>query len=365
MEPGKTIQEQFDEARQLEQSGDTSNAAAIYQKLVDNDPENQAAVARLLVMYRRLKEYGKELAVIDTVLAAYAQRDKGLQEKWLKAHPAAAGAGRSILKQLGGARVSTFGVSPVVNGLQKRRALVARRLNGTKKGKPKKRATAANQQAVAAEPRKAVAGQRKVGSGRHKRETDKRKAESAQRKVQIEQRKAQVAQRKAQVEQRKAEAIKRKAQVEQRKAQVEQRKAEAIKRNVETVQRRAQAAQRKQAAAEAKAAKAAVTKAAKARPSLFVITLHYLVSLDKIDATMPQHLAFLRKQYASGHFIVSGRQVPRNGGVIIARGISRDAVETLMTNDPFAKKKLARVEIIEFTVSQADKSLQKLLLSNS
>ena len=35
---------------------------------------------------------------------------------------------------------------------------------------------------------------------------------------------------------------------------------------------------------------------------------------------MAAHVAFLKKHYASGHFLVSGRKIPRDGGIIIAAG---------------------------------------------
>ena len=135
MQAAQTIKERFAEARRLEQTGESERAAALYQKIVDSDPDNQPAVGRLLVIYRKLKEYRKELAVIDAVLAAFAQRDKDLQAKWIKAHPKAAGASRSMVRQLGGVRVSAFGVDPVVGALQKRKAVVVKRLGGRKRSK--------------------------------------------------------------------------------------------------------------------------------------------------------------------------------------------------------------------------------------
>lgn len=54
----------MDNARQQEQAGKPDEAAVLYQKVVDLDPENKDAVRRLLMMYRRLKDYRKELAVI-------------------------------------------------------------------------------------------------------------------------------------------------------------------------------------------------------------------------------------------------------------------------------------------------------------
>jgi uncharacterized protein YciI len=51
-------------------------------------------------------------------------------------------------------------------------------------------------------------------------------------------------------------------------------------------------------------------------------------------------------------FLVSGRQVPRTGGIIIALADSREQIESIMAEDPFCKHGLAEVRVIEFRASQ-------------
>ena len=53
---------------------------------------------------------------------------------------------------------------------------------------------------------------------------------------------------------------------------------------------------------------------------MFVIELIYKAPLAEIDVHMPAHVRFLQKHYASGHFVVSGRKIPRDGGIILAVG---------------------------------------------
>ena len=50
---------------------------------------------------------------------------------------------------------------------------------------------------------------------------------------------------------------------------------------------------------------------------MFVIELVYKADLSRIDAHMAAHMKFLKKYYASGHFVVSGRKIPRDGGIIL------------------------------------------------
>jgi uncharacterized protein YciI len=85
---------------------------------------------------------------------------------------------------------------------------------------------------------------------------------------------------------------------------------------------------------------------------MFVIELVYRAPLTEIDAHMAAHMAFLRKHYAAGHFLVSGRQVPRVGGIILAVGESRGQIETIIQQDPFVRNGLADFRVIEFRASQ-------------
>ena len=85
---------------------------------------------------------------------------------------------------------------------------------------------------------------------------------------------------------------------------------------------------------------------------MFVIELVYTAPLEEIDAQMRAHMTFLRKQYAAGRFLASGRKIPRDGGIILAVGKSRDEIEALMKEDPFCKNGLADCRVIEFRVSQ-------------
>lgn len=84
---------------------------------------------------------------------------------------------------------------------------------------------------------------------------------------------------------------------------------------------------------------------------MFVVTLTYVRPLAELDALMPKHVAWLKKHYRSGLFLASGRQVPRKGGVILARSGDRAELEKLLKEDPFVKNGCARVEVIEFRPS--------------
>lgn len=85
---------------------------------------------------------------------------------------------------------------------------------------------------------------------------------------------------------------------------------------------------------------------------MFVIELTYKADLAEIDAQMRPHVAFLKRQYAAGRFLISGRKIPRDGGIILAVGGTKTEIEAIMAEDPFCKRGLAEFRVIEFRASQ-------------
>jgi uncharacterized protein YciI len=95
--------------------------------------------------------------------------------------------------------------------------------------------------------------------------------------------------------------------------------------------------------------------------SLFLIELIYTASLAEIDANMTAHMRFLKKYYAAGHFLVSGRKIPRDGGVILAVGKSREEIDAIVREDPFCARGLADVRIMQFRASQRADDISAIL----
>jgi uncharacterized protein YciI len=85
---------------------------------------------------------------------------------------------------------------------------------------------------------------------------------------------------------------------------------------------------------------------------MFIISLHYIVPLEKLDEHMTDHVKFLNKYYKQHVFLASGRKVPRTGGVILALAKSKEEIEAIIREDPFYIHKLADFTITEFLTSQ-------------
>ncbi len=92
---------------------------------------------------------------------------------------------------------------------------------------------------------------------------------------------------------------------------------------------------------------------------MFVIELDYKAALTEIDAHMRAHVAFLKKYYSAGNFLVSGRKIPRDGGIILAVAKSREELEAIVREDPFVSRGLAEFRIVEFRASQRADDIQQ------
>lgn len=63
----------LDKAKAFEASADTERAAAAYEKAIKDNPLNEYAYDRLMIIYRKNKEYKKENAVIARAIKAFDQ----------------------------------------------------------------------------------------------------------------------------------------------------------------------------------------------------------------------------------------------------------------------------------------------------
>ena len=94
---------------------------------------------------------------------------------------------------------------------------------------------------------------------------------------------------------------------------------------------------------------------------MYIVSLTYKASLEAIDKELNNHIDYLKKQYAAGNFLASGRKIPRNGGVVLAKAQSREELDEILKQDPFNQNNLADYEVIEFVPSMTSKELSYLL----
>lgn len=82
---------------------------------------------------------------------------------------------------------------------------------------------------------------------------------------------------------------------------------------------------------------------------MFIAIVKYKKPLEEVDRFLQAHRDFLNRHYAAGDIITSGPQTPRVGGVYMFRAETRQAAETLISQDPFYIHEIAEYELVEFT----------------
>ncbi|MFJ8587406.1 YciI family protein [Streptomyces sp. NPDC093595] len=85
---------------------------------------------------------------------------------------------------------------------------------------------------------------------------------------------------------------------------------------------------------------------------MFVLELTYTGPIERVDALLEAHVAWLDEHYASGTFIASGRKNPRDGGVILAVGDDRARIEKITSTDPFVAGGVCEYRITEFVATR-------------
>ncbi|MEO8406381.1 MAG: YopX family protein [Chitinophagaceae bacterium] len=68
-----TMHEWLHKAKELEESGELTEAAQAYEKVISIDPVHEFAYNRLLIIYRKEKESKKELAAVKKGIKAFEE----------------------------------------------------------------------------------------------------------------------------------------------------------------------------------------------------------------------------------------------------------------------------------------------------
>lgn len=92
---------------------------------------------------------------------------------------------------------------------------------------------------------------------------------------------------------------------------------------------------------------------------MFVLELTYIAPLERVDEFIGDHMTWLKGQYDAGVFVASGRKEPRDGGVIIAVGTDRAAIEELTAADPFSIAGVCEYRVTQFIATTVAPALEQ------
>lgn len=94
---------------------------------------------------------------------------------------------------------------------------------------------------------------------------------------------------------------------------------------------------------------------------MFVVLLRFSHNKEQAGACMDGHNQWLKRGFDDNVFLMAGSLAPGLGGAVVAHGVSREALETRVNEDPFVVENIVTAEIIEIEPKKADERLAFLL----
>ncbi len=93
---------------------------------------------------------------------------------------------------------------------------------------------------------------------------------------------------------------------------------------------------------------------------MFIILLKFAANKANAGQFMDGHKAWIKQGFADGIFLMAGSLQPNQGGAVIAHNISREHLETRVSQDPFVAENVVSAEILEITPNMVDEKLKFL-----
>ena len=94
---------------------------------------------------------------------------------------------------------------------------------------------------------------------------------------------------------------------------------------------------------------------------MFVLIARYTKPAEEVDRLLDGHRAWIMRNMQAGRILLTARQVPLTGGLILARGESPEEIWEMIAEDPFHSSGSAEYEVLEFEPVRAAPGLEGLL----
>ena|SRR6201985_1655727 len=123
-------EDKLDVARNLEREGEFAKAEKGYEAILLKEPTVYEAYDRLMVIYRKLKDYHKELSTVNRAIKAFQADFINSQKEWMGKHRVAARLSKSLAVSLGVLDKKGLPVNddPQMVKWKKRKTVISKRL---------------------------------------------------------------------------------------------------------------------------------------------------------------------------------------------------------------------------------------------
>ena len=94
---------------------------------------------------------------------------------------------------------------------------------------------------------------------------------------------------------------------------------------------------------------------------MFLLLARYTRPIEEVDQLLDGHREWIVANSEAGRILLTARQVPLTGGMILARGESAEEMWQMIGADPFHTSGMAEYEVLEFDPVRAAPGLEGLL----
>jgi uncharacterized protein YciI len=93
---------------------------------------------------------------------------------------------------------------------------------------------------------------------------------------------------------------------------------------------------------------------------MHLLVISYTVPQMLVQPHVESHFAWVKKYFEDGIFVAAGPKKDKTGGVIIAKSIDTDKLNTILEEDSFVSQEVAKYDIIDMECKLAVSALEEL-----
>lgn len=94
---------------------------------------------------------------------------------------------------------------------------------------------------------------------------------------------------------------------------------------------------------------------------MFVLIARYTRPADEVDSLLEDHKAWIDRHQRAGRILMTARQVPLTGGLILAEGAGVEEMREMIAEDPFHVAGVAEYEILEYAPARVTEGMERRL----
>lgn len=94
---------------------------------------------------------------------------------------------------------------------------------------------------------------------------------------------------------------------------------------------------------------------------MFLLRATYNRPIEEVDQLLEEHKAWIMKNFEAGRILLTARQVPLVGGIILATGGTKEDMVAMLDEDPFKRSGMAEYEVLEYAPVRAAEGVEGLI----